>query len=141
MAWNRNRTIITAAGALLLGAAGIGAATATIPDTANHSAPQPLITIDGTFKPLQELAIYADCQAGERADLTTSFGAHAIMSPAADSGALVGFVTAPTSIEPGPDEGYHTATVTCQDSTSATVRIPSGGNDSAMEPKTLDKAQ
>lgn len=134
MAWNRTNTILVAAGAIALGAAGIGAATATLPDSANDGETNPLITIDGTFKPGQELAVYATCEAGTSAKLSTSFGAQATMSPAADRGALLGFVTAPDNIGPGPDEGYHTVTVTCEDATGATVRIPSGGNGFSMTP-------
>ena len=89
------------------------------------------VTVDGLFKPGQELFITANCGDSLRATLTTSFGAETVMSPGADVGKLVGTVTAPDQIGPGPDEGYHTFTITCDNGDSETFRIPSAGNSDA----------
>lgn len=87
------------------------------------------IEFDGLFKPNSEMMISANCPVPDAsAKLVTSFGAESEMTPAADSGQLIGLVTAPNNIGPGPDEGHHTVTVTCESGAFDTARFPDDGN-------------
>ncbi|QPK78700.1 hypothetical protein G7Y31_09130 [Corynebacterium lizhenjunii] len=86
------------------------------------------------FKPGAEMMFTANCPDGsDRADLSTSFGEQTVMSPAADAGSLIGYINAPESIGPGPDDGYHTFTVTCGDGQSLTQRFADDGNGTNAE--------
>lgn len=114
-----------AAGIVVLGGAGYAAAD-------NLKPSEPVITVDGTFKPGAELAVSVQCDNSPAfAAGHTSFGEKFQLYPAADSGQLVGFVTAPVNIGPGPDEGYHTLTVTCEKGVAGTVRFEDAGNGTA----------
>ena len=87
------------------------------------------IEFDGLFKPNSEMMISANCPVPDAsAKLVTSFGAESEMTPAADSGQLIGLVTAPNNIGPGPDEGHHTVTVTCESGAFDTARFLDDGN-------------
>ncbi|OFT44225.1 hypothetical protein HMPREF3158_12225 [Corynebacterium sp. HMSC06G04] len=119
----------TAACAILAGG-GAAAATDFNPfseDAKTTAGTQLTSTVDGQLGPGQELLIAANCP-GTRANLTTSWGATTVMSPAADLGQLVGYVTAPDNIGPGPADGYHTYTVTCDSGETDTFTFASGGN-------------
>ncbi|MBG9244443.1 hypothetical protein [Corynebacterium belfantii] len=95
---------------------------ASIPEVAQ-------VHIDGMLKPNNEIMISSPCAPTDsHAKLTTSFGATADLYPAADRGELIGFVTAPNNIGPGPADGYHTVTVTCDSGLTGTVTFPSAGN-------------
>lgn len=87
------------------------------------------VTIHDPLKPGAEILVSAPCSDRDtQALLFTSFGASAIMSPAADMGELIGYVTAPSQISAGPVDGRHTATVVCQSGYSGTVVFPDSGN-------------
>lgn len=87
------------------------------------------VHIDGMLKPNNEIMISSPCAPTDtHAKLTTSFGATAGLTPAADRGELIGFVTAPNNIGPGPADGYHTVTVTCDSGLTGTATFPSAGN-------------
>lgn len=108
---------VAATAALLAGGA---AAIATSSDT------ELTAKSDDLFKPGAEMFFEVTCDL-PRAELTTSFGAHTTLTPAADAAILIGDLNVPTEIGPGPDNGYHTFTVTCGDQT-LTQRMPSHGN-------------
>ncbi|MBF9011796.1 MULTISPECIES: hypothetical protein [Corynebacterium] len=85
------------------------------------------------LKPGMEMTFTATCPDNStRADLTTSFGAHAVLRPAADAGYLMGEITAPEQIGPGPADGYHTYTVTCENGATTTARFADAGNGTAQ---------
>ncbi len=101
------------AGAAVVGAVAVVAAgTAVAHGSNSDAAPELTAFTEDLFKPGAEMMFQATCWE-DRAQLTTSFGAEAVMSPAADSANLIGFITAPVNIGPGPDGGVHTFTVTC----------------------------
>lgn len=117
----------------MLGAGCAAVAVATLAGCATGEA-QPVmpVTIHDPLKPSAEILISAPCTAGDtRATVETSFGETAEMSPAADMGELIAYITAPENIGPGPENGQHTATVTCDSGESATVIFPDTGNSSA----------
>ena len=87
--------------------------------------------VEGLLKPGAEIAVIGYCEEPQ-GKLTTSWGGAADMFPAADRGGLVGYVTAPDNIGPGPDEGYHTFTVTC-DGQTVTERFADSGNGTAAD--------
>lgn len=96
------------------------------------------ITIDGLLKPNSEIMIAAPCLPGDtKATAKTSFGAETQLSPAADMGQLIGYITAPNVIGPGPADGYHTVTVTCESGVSSTTTFPDAGNSASMAPTAL----
>ena len=125
------KTLVAATAACAILAGG-GAAVATgfnpfSKDAKTTAGTQLTSTVDGQLGPGQELLIAANCP-GTRANLTTSWGATTVLSPAADLGQLVGYVTAPDNIGPGPADGYHTYTVTCDSGETDTFTFASGGN-------------
>ncbi|WP_306515915.1 hypothetical protein [Corynebacterium sp.] len=78
------------------------------------------VTVDGIVQPGEELLIAATCPGQDvRAELETSFGESTVMSPGADVGKLIGFVTLPADFA---DEDA-TATITCSSGVSDTVAI------------------
>ena len=78
------------------------------------------VTVDGVVQPGEELLIAATCPGQDvRADLDTSFGESTTMSPGADVGKLIGYVTLPADFT---DEGA-TATITCSSGVTDTVTI------------------
>ncbi|WP_235933559.1 hypothetical protein [Corynebacterium qintianiae] len=92
------------------------------------------VTIHDALKPGAEIMVSSRCTGNDtRATLTTSFGADAVMTPAADTGELIGYVTAPAQIGPGPADGAHTVTVTCASGTTATAVFPDAGNGTAAD--------
>lgn len=94
------------------------------------------IEFDGLFKPNSEIMISASCPVPDAsASLVTSLGSESEMTPAADSGQLIGKITAPNNIGPGPDGGYHTVTVTCESGAFDIVRFPEDGNGSNANEK------
>lgn len=96
------------------------------------------ITIDGLLKPNSEIMIATPCLPGDtKATAKTSFQVEAQLSPAADMGQLIGFITAPNVIGPGPMEGHHTVTVTCESGVSSTATFPDAGNGTSMTPTAL----
>lgn len=91
--------------------------------------------VDGMVKPNQQIIIGARCPGNvTHAFLTTTFDQNVDMFPSADSGYLVGTITAPNQITAGPDQGYHTFTITCDDGVSETFRFPDDGNSQSMRP-------
>lgn len=107
-------------------AAAITAIAATAGVTAFATGQELTASTEDLFKPGSEMMFTTSCEELS-ATLTTSFGAETTMTPAADAGHLIGFVTAPDSIGPGPDDGYHTYTVTCGNQ-SATFRFSNDTN-------------
>lgn len=90
------------------------------------------ITLDGELKPGNEIAVIAPCEGDQRATLTSSLNDEKVeMTPAADRGGLLGYLQVPDQIGPGPQDGYHTLTVTCASGEKATAKIPSSGNGGA----------
>ncbi|KAA8722193.1 hypothetical protein [Corynebacterium phocae] len=79
------------------------------------------------LKPGAEMLFLSNCEKVGEASLTTSFGAQTELSPMADTAEMGGFITAPEQIGEGPDEGFHTYTVTCGDQ-SATFRFDTAAN-------------
>ncbi|MDK4229348.1 hypothetical protein [Corynebacterium pseudodiphtheriticum] len=78
------------------------------------------VTVDGIVQPGEELLIAATCPGQDvRADLDTSFGESTTMSPGADVGKLIGYVTVPADFT---DEDA-TATITCSSGVTDTVAI------------------
>ena len=78
------------------------------------------VTVDGIVQPGEELLIAATCPGQDvRAELETSFGEATTMSPGADVGKLIGYVTLPADFA---DEDA-TATITCSSGVSDTVAI------------------
>ena len=78
------------------------------------------VTVDGIVQPGEELLIAATCPGQDvRADLDTSFGESTTMSPGADVGKLIGYVTVPADFT---DEDV-TATITCSSGVTDTVAI------------------
>ena len=78
------------------------------------------VTVDGVVQPSEELLIAATCPGQDvRADLDTSFDESTTMSPGADVGKLIGYVTLPADFT---DEGA-TATITCSSGVTDTVAI------------------
>lgn len=78
------------------------------------------VTVDGIVQPGEELLIAATCPGQDvRADLDTSFGESTTMSPGADVGKLIGYVTVPADFT---DENA-TATITCSSGVADTVAI------------------
>lgn len=118
----RTRRVAIAGASVLAAAALTGGAVYAYADSFG-------IEFDGLFKPNSEMMISANCPVPDAsAKLVTSFGAESEMTPAADSGQLIGLVTAPNNIGPGPDEGHHTVTVTCESGAFDTARFPDDGN-------------
>ncbi|WP_245532986.1 hypothetical protein [Corynebacterium ulceribovis] len=104
--------------------------------SAASALPKPAVTIHDDLKPNAEIMISSPCLAGDlRATVTTSFGAKATMSPAADMPELIGYVKAPNNIGKGPANGYHTATVTCHSGVTNTVTFKDAGNGNTMIPR------
>ncbi|AWB84134.1 hypothetical protein [Corynebacterium liangguodongii] len=125
-----------AAATLAAFGAALPAAGAAAQEPAPEVSAPAAVTIHDALKPGAEIAVSSPCAEGDaHATLETSFGATAEMTPAADAGELVGYVTAPEQIGPGPADGYHTATVTCDSGESATVAFVQGGNDEAQAPR------
>ncbi|MEY8209711.1 hypothetical protein [Corynebacterium sp. MNWGS58] len=78
------------------------------------------VTVDGIVQPGEELLIAATCPGQDvRAELETSFGEATTMSPGADVGKLIGYVTLPADFA---DEDA-TATITCSSGVTDTVAI------------------
>lgn len=78
------------------------------------------VTVDGIVQPGEELLIAATCPGQDvRAELETSFGEATTMSPGADVGKLIGYVTLPAGFA---DEDA-TATITCSSGVTDTVAI------------------
>ena len=120
-------------GMLAAGCAAIAAATLAGCATSEAQSAMP-VTIHDALKPSAEILISAPCASGDtRATVETSFGEKVEMSPAADMGELIAYITAPENIGPGPENGYHTATVTCASGESATVTFPESGNGSPQD--------
>ncbi|AFM07040.1 hypothetical protein [Corynebacterium pseudotuberculosis] len=83
------------------------------------------ITIDGLLKPNSTITIAARCLPGDaKAMAKTSFGAEAQLGPASDADQLIGRITAPDVLGPGPVGGQHTVTVTCESGVSSTATFP-----------------
>ena len=78
------------------------------------------VTVGGIAQPGDELLIAATCPGQDvRAELETSFGEATTMSPGADVGKLIGYVTLPADFA---DEDA-TATITCSSGVTDTVAI------------------
>ena len=88
------------------------------------------ITVHDLLKPNNEILVSAHCKPEDtRATLTTSLSDTPIeMTPAADSGELLGDIKAPNEIGPGPKDGYHTITVECASGAKGTITMDSAGN-------------
>lgn len=111
--------------AIVLIAASISGLTAcSSAEAASAGATNVPVTVHDVLKPNAEILISSPCGPGDtRAELETSFGASTVMSPAADMGELIGYVTAPNNIGPGPANGHHTATVRCESGLVGTVDV------------------
>lgn len=119
-------TAITAGiiGAIAIAGGGIALATsaqAPFSENAFEVAGENLdVTVDGIVQPGEELLIAATCPGQDvRAELETSFGEATTMSPGADVGKLIGYVTLPADFA---DEDA-TATITCSSGVTDTVAI------------------
>lgn len=88
------------------------------------------VTVHDLLKPGAEIMVSTTCgESDTHAKLTTSLGSQtADMTPAEDVGQLVGYLTAPEQIGPGPAEGAHTLTVTCDSGLTGTIAFNSAGN-------------
>lgn len=118
---------ITTATVAVLTAGGVAIATGA------SDAPAMTAGTEDILKPGMEMTFTATCPDNStRADLTTSFGAHAVLRPAADAGYPMGEITAPEQIGPGPADGYHTYTVTCENGATTTARFADAGNGTAQ---------
>ncbi|MCZ9308666.1 hypothetical protein ACUY3K_01950 [Corynebacterium uberis] len=135
----RRRSLLLAVGAVaVVGAAttGLAWACADSADTPaageSHSEQHPVtVRISGLLKPSAVLTVTADCGSDTRAEAQASFGAHTQLTPAADAGVLIGDLIAPVNIGPGPADGYHTLTVTCESGDTTTVVLSDDGNGTA----------
>lgn len=90
------------------------------------------INLEGTFKPNAELTVSTPCTPGDQsAFAVASFGESATLERGTDGDTLTGTITAPNNIGPGPNDGPHTITVTCDGGANSTIDIPSAGNGDA----------
>lgn len=117
----------------MAGAASVAALALAVPAVVGAAQSEPAtevpVTIHDALKPAAEILISSPCTAGDTgATLETSFGGPVEMTPAADSGELIAYVTAPVNIGPGPQEGHHTATVTCSSGVVGSAQFPDSGN-------------
>lgn len=88
------------------------------------------ITVHDLLKPGADILVSSACgESDAHAKLTTSLTDKAVdMTPAADMGQLIGSITAPEQIGPGPADGDHTLTVTCDSGLMGTITFNSAGN-------------
>ncbi len=94
------------------------------------------INLEGTFKPNAELTVSTPCAPGDQsAFAVASFGEGATLERDTDDALLTGTITAPNNIGPGPSNGPHTITVTCDGGANSTIDIPSAGNGDAKDPE------
>lgn len=88
------------------------------------------IAVHNLLKPGADIMVTSHCgDTDTHARLTTSLNDEVIeMNPAADVPELWGNIEAPAQIGPGPADGYHTITVTCDSGMTGTITLNSAGN-------------
>ncbi|WP_018118597.1 hypothetical protein [Corynebacterium mastitidis] len=92
------------------------------------------INLEGTFKPNAKLTVSTPCTPEDQSALAVaSFGESATLERGTDDSPLTGTLTAPNNIGPGPNDGPHTITVTCDGGANSTIDIPSAGNGDAKD--------
>lgn len=103
--------------ALTAGAAGL----VTASQPAEHH-----LSYEGTIKPGAEITVSASCEDGSTPAVFSSLFGEVTLD---ESGH--GNVTLPTNIGPGPDNGYHTLSLNCDNDDVLSVRPSDDGNGTA----------